>query len=96
LKAEKLPTEPVDIRSEANKKKNEIPFVNHNPQTVIKQFADAGFWVERSLSVSNLRSTTLKKIMPKGMMLQVEEMLQPMLSRTYFGPSIFFLLRKGK
>ncbi|MDQ5969631.1 MAG: hypothetical protein QG593_148, partial [Patescibacteria group bacterium] len=34
LKGKKLPTEPVDIRSEENKKDGEIAFVNHNPKTV--------------------------------------------------------------
>jgi ubiquinone/menaquinone biosynthesis C-methylase UbiE len=95
LKGKKLPTEPVDIRSAKNKKKDEIPFVNHNPKTVIKQLAHAGLKVERTLSVSNLRSPGLKKIVPKGFMLAVENVLQPMLAKTYFGPSVFFLIRKA-
>lgn len=91
----RLPSDPVDIRSTANKKKNEIAFVNHNPKTVIKQLAHAGFKVERVLSVSNLRSPTLKKVIPKGIMLAVEEPLQVMLSKTFFGPSVFFLAKKA-
>jgi ubiquinone/menaquinone biosynthesis C-methylase UbiE len=96
LKGKKLPAEPVDIRSEANKKKGEIPFVNHNPKTVQKQLAHAGLKVEKVLSVSNLRSPGLKKIAPKGVMLVAERILQPTLARTYFGPSVFFLVRKAK
>ncbi len=95
LKGKKLPSEPVDIRSEANKKKGEIPFVNHNPQTVIAQFKESGLAVERVLSVSNLRSRGLKKIMPKKAMLAIEDVLQPTLASSFFGPSIFFLVRKG-
>lgn len=94
VKGQTLPEKPVDIRSEANKKKNEIPFVNHNPKTVQKQLHEAGLKVVRQLSVSNLRSQTLKKLMPKGVMLALEKMAQPALAGSYFGPSIFFLVRK--
>lgn len=94
LKGKKMPTEPVDIRSERNKKESEIPFVNHNPHTVIKQLAHAGLKVERILSVSNLRSQGLKKIVPKSVMLAIEGILQPTLANSFFGPSVFFLVRK--
>ncbi len=97
VKGKKLPTEPVDIRSEEyKKKKGEIDFVNHNPKTVIKQLAHAGLKVEKTLSVSNLRSPSLKKLVPKGAMLVTEKLLQPTLAKTYFGPSVFFLVRKAK
>lgn len=95
LKGKPLPSKPVDIRSDANKKKHEIPFVNHNPKTVIKQFEDAGFTVERMLSVSNLRSQGLKKVLPQKVMLAIEDVMQPALASTFFGPSIFFVLRKS-
>ncbi len=91
-----LPTEPVDIRSAKNKKKDAIAFVNHNPKTVIKQLAHAGFKVERTLSVSNLRSTLLKRFMPRPSMLMIENILQVPLTKTYFGPSIFFLVKKAQ
>jgi SAM-dependent methyltransferase len=94
-RGKRIPAKPVDIRSEANKKnKDEIPFVNHNPKTVIRQFEHAGLQVERVLSVSNLRSTTLKKHVPMNVMLNVEKVLQQPLSSIYFGPSIFFLVKK--
>lgn len=95
LKGKKLPTEPVDIRSAANRREDEIAFVNHNPHTVIKQLAHAGLKVERVLSVSNLRSPGLKRILPKGLMLAAESILQPALANTFFGPSVFFLVRKA-
>lgn len=94
LKLKNMPSEPVDIRSKKNK--NDIPFVNHNPKTVIKQLAHAGFKVKRTLSVSNLRSPALKKIVPMSAMLGVERALQPTLAKTYFGPSVFFLIKKAK
>lgn len=95
LKGKKMPLKPVDIRSEANKRDEEIAFVNHNPKTVIRQFEHAGLHVERVLSVSNLRSTTLKKHIPMKAMLAVEKALQQPLSSMYFGPSIFFLVKKS-
>lgn len=95
IKGEKMPTEPVDIRSEANKKASEIPFVNHNPHTVIKQLAHAGLKVERILSVSNLRSPGIKRVLPKNVMLAIEGILQPTLATSFFGPSVFFLVRKA-
>jgi ubiquinone/menaquinone biosynthesis C-methylase UbiE len=96
LHHKKLPTNPVDIRSENHRHSDEIPFVNHNPKTVIKQLNKAGLKVERILSVSNLRSPGLKKIMPKRVMLAIEGILQPTLAHGYFGPSVFFLVRKSK
>jgi len=95
LKGKKMPQAPVDIRSKDHKNKDEIAFVNHNPKTVIKQLAHAGFKVERILSVSNLRSPALKKFVPKGVMLSVENVLQPTLAKTFFGPSVFLLVRKA-
>ena len=95
LKGKRMPQAPVDIRSKENKNEDEIAFVNHNPNTVIKQLAHAGFKVERILSVSNLRSTKLKKFLPINAMLAVEKVLQPALAKTYFGPSVFLLVRKA-
>jgi len=94
LKGKRFPEEPVDIRS--RKGKDVIPFVNHNPKTVIKQLAHAGLRVEKTLSVSNLRSPGLKKVMPQGLMLGLESVMQPTLAKMYFGPSTFFLVKKAK
>jgi ubiquinone/menaquinone biosynthesis C-methylase UbiE len=96
IRMRRMPHDPVDIRSAENKREEEIPFVNHNPRTVIKQLAHAGLKVEKVLSVSNLRSPTLKKLVPKGMMLTVENFMQPALAKTYFGPSVFLLIKKAK
>lgn len=95
VKGKALPVEPVDIRSETNKKKGEIPFVNHNPKTFMKQLKEAGLEVEKVLSVSNLRSQGLKKVVPKGVMLALENVMQPTLAKTFFGPSVFFLVHKS-
>ncbi len=96
LKGKKLPTQPVDIRSEEQKVRDDTPFVNHNPKTVIKQLAQAGMEVEKVLSVSNLRSQGLKKVLPKSVMLSLESIMQKPLANSYFGPSVFFLIKKTK
>ncbi len=95
VKGKKMPLEPVDIRSEKNKKDSEIAFVNHNPKTVIKQLAHAGLKVEKILSVSNLRSPGLKKVIPRSVMLNLETIMQPTLAKTFFGPSTFLLIKKA-
>lgn len=94
LKGQKISLKPVDIRSKENQRDDEIPFVNHNPKTVVRQFAHAGLRVERVLSVSNLRSPTLKKHVPAKVMLALEKGMQIPLAGVFFGPSIFFLVRK--
>ncbi len=91
LKGKSIPREPVDIRTD---KTSDIPFVNHNPKTVRKQLAHAGFAVQKTLSVSNFRSPSLKKVVPKAALLKLEKSLQQPLARSYFGPSTVFLLQK--
>lgn len=91
----KLPVKPVDISS-GLAGQDEVPFVNHNPRTIRKQLAHAGLKVERILSVSNLRSSGIKRIMPRKVMLAIEGILQPTLAHGFFGPSVFFLVRKIK
>lgn len=93
-KMKKVPLEPVDIRSEHNKRDDEIPFVNHNPKTVKKQLAQAGFKLERQLSASNFRSTTFKKLFGNKALLALEKATQAPLAHTFFGPSTVYLLRK--
>jgi ubiquinone/menaquinone biosynthesis C-methylase UbiE len=94
LHGKSVPKSPVDIRSEANKKKGEIPFVNHHPKVILKMLEDAGFELETVLSGSNLRSPTLKKVLGKKPLLAAEKLMQPLLAPLYFGPSIWFKLKK--
>jgi ubiquinone/menaquinone biosynthesis C-methylase UbiE len=95
LHMKKFPVEPVDIRSRKNKRPDEIAFVNHNPRTVLKQLSHVNLKVEKILSVSNLRSPGLKKVVPRSVMLKIENAMQPTLAKSYFGPSIFFLVKKA-
>ena len=93
VKLQKMPVDPVDIRTHT-KDEDDIPFVNHNPKTVKKQLAQTGFKLEKTLSVSNFRSPTLKKILPKSTWVKLEKAVQQPLAKTYFGPSTVYLLRK--
>ncbi|MEO8105084.1 MAG: class I SAM-dependent methyltransferase [Candidatus Saccharibacteria bacterium] len=95
MRGERMPVKPVDIRSKINQRDDEIPFVNHNPRTVIRQLELAGLRVESTLSVSNLRSTRLKQIIPHKILIATEHVLQRPLASSYFGPSIFLLVRKA-
>lgn len=92
LKGKRVPAEPLDLRT--HNEAGGIPFVNHNPRTLLAQLDAAGFTVERKLSGSNLRSSTLKKIVPMRVLLVLERWLQPLLAPLWFGPSIWLRLRK--
>ena len=61
-----LPAEPVNIRTVEADQPDAIAFVNHNVDTVVGQLADAGLVLIDKLSVSNLRSERLKKMLPPG------------------------------
>jgi SAM-dependent methyltransferase len=90
-----LPVDPVSIRTVQADEADAIAFVNHNIDTVIGQLATAGLQVQQKLSVSNLRSQRLKKLLPTGLMLAIEKRLQSRLAKNNFGPSIFLELRKA-
>jgi SAM-dependent methyltransferase len=93
IRGKKVPRTPVDIRSQDNKT-NELAFVNHHPAVIIEKLQAAGFELEATLSGSNLRSPTLKRIFGKKPLLAVEKVMQPLLAPIYFGPSVWLRLRK--
>ena len=90
----KLPMSPVDIRSPEHRNNSEIPFVNHNQETVIWQFDKVGLEIVEVLSVSNLRNGLIKTVLPLNILLGLEKIGQKPLAKYYFGPSVFFLLHK--
>lgn len=85
---------PRDRRSAANISKKTIPFLNHHPKKINQDLAQNGFKVIAQLSVSNFRWLLLKKIIPTGVLLWGEKILQPVLAKIDFGPSIFLLVQK--
>jgi len=86
-----LPLAPIDMRSPKSIRAKSIPFVNHSPQVVLKQLLAHGFQAQTTLSVSNLRLPWFKKVIPLPILLILESILQPLLSRLWFGPSIFIM-----
>lgn len=71
-----------------------VPFVNHHPQAMYNALIFQGFVIERVLSVSNMRSPILKRLLPMRVLLWIEGLTQHIFSRFYFGPSIFIRARK--
>ncbi|NQU74510.1 MAG: class I SAM-dependent methyltransferase [Candidatus Omnitrophica bacterium] len=82
---------PINLSS---KKKGAIPFYNYHPNWVESLVENKAFEIISRLSVSNLRSSFLKKIIPLKTLLFLERILQSFLEKINFGPSIFLLLRK--
>jgi len=85
---------PKDIRSSKQVRKNIIPFINYHPDSVIKMLQDNKFKIIDKRSVSNIRSTKIKKSIPLNNLIKIEKFLQKPLSYLNFGPSIFILARK--
>ncbi len=94
IRGKRVPKTPVDIRSEKNKTETEIAFVNHHPKVIIEKLQKAGFELQATLSGSNLRSPTLKKIFGKKPLIAAEKVMQPLLAPIYFGPSVWLRLKK--
>lgn len=86
---------PVDIRSEESIRRGTAPYVNHHPRAITRQLGAVGLRVCQVLSVSNLRHPVAKALLPLRTMLAIERLTQRPLGRLYFGPSVFFLLRKA-
>lgn len=89
----RMPRDPVDIRSAEGSAGWEVPFVNHHPYRVLS-LVERQFMLERQLSVSNLRSGTLKRLLPARLMIACERRSQPALAPLWFGPSMWLLLRR--
>ena len=94
VKRAAIPLTPVDVLPQHLRGDSAIPFVNHHPGTVAGLLRDTGFRLERTLSVSNLRHRMATRLLPRPALLAVERLLQERLAALYFGPSMFFLLRK--
>jgi ubiquinone/menaquinone biosynthesis C-methylase UbiE len=89
-----IPLTSVDIRPQTTRLRDGIPLVNHHPAAVAGQLQAAGLNIERMLSVSNLRHEIFRRLVPGPALLAIERVLQERLAPVYFGPSIFFLVRK--
>ncbi len=84
----------VDRRSPSRQNNKVIAFWNHSPGKVKKEARAAGWNLQATLSVSNLRHPWLKHHLPSQLLFALENSTQPLLGHMYFGPSIFFLFQK--
>lgn len=85
---------PIDIRSKKNIKHSTLPFMNFHPDQILEKLKSKGFEIIEVRSVSNIRSTFMKKFFPLSFLLDLESMLQIPLSKLNFGPSYFVLAKK--
>lgn len=91
-------------RSQREKLRNSFPinistnketmFLNHDPMAIAKELTKQGFTIVTTLSVSNFRSSAAKHIVPSRALIILEFFAQRLLSPFYFGPSIYFLVKK--
>jgi ubiquinone/menaquinone biosynthesis C-methylase UbiE len=89
-----LDLEPKDIRSQKSIDDKTLPFVNYHPDTITKKLQAHGYKIIETRSVSNVRSTFLKRILPREILLSFEKMVQGPFAKLFFGPSIFILAKK--
>jgi ubiquinone/menaquinone biosynthesis C-methylase UbiE len=84
----------TDLRSKKSIKKGMLPFLNFHPEMIKAVLHQFGFEVVRELSVSNIRSSFLKKFFATEFLIFIEKMLQTPFSYLDLGPSIFILAKK--
>ena len=68
--------------------------INYHPKYAEELFKKVGFKVEKILSVSNFRSTTLKKVFGAKTLIKLENSAQQTLAGIRFAPSIYYKLKK--
>jgi ubiquinone/menaquinone biosynthesis C-methylase UbiE len=83
-----------DLRSPRAKKRGAIPFFNYHPDTIQELLESQGFQIIEKRSVSNLRSSPVKRIFSTDTLLYLEKLLQKPFAQLYLGPSIFILAQK--
>lgn len=85
---------PIDIRSKKSIRKGTLPFINYHPYQIIEKLKEYNFEIIEVRSVSNIRSTFLKRLFPINTLIDIEKILQVPLAKVNFGPSFFVLARK--
>ncbi len=90
-----LGLEKIDHRSLKIKARS-IPFYNYHPVWIKRKLEENGFEFVEKRSVSNLRCSFLKRLIPYFLLIMAEKLAQKTLSRFCFGPSVFVLARKTK
>jgi ubiquinone/menaquinone biosynthesis C-methylase UbiE len=83
-----------DKRSAKAKKQKKISFLNYHPDMIFEKLHEHGFEIIQKRSVSNIRSSLIKNILPCNFLLALEEALQIPFAYINFGPSVFVLAKK--
>lgn len=94
MRGQRIPADPVDLRSAKARLDGAAPYVNHHPRTIIGQLAAVGLEVRETLSASNFRHPLAKALVPQRALLAAERAVQRPLAGIHFGPSLFLLLEK--
>ena len=94
MRRQRIPADPVDLRSAKARLEGAAPYVNHHPRTIIGQLAAVGLDVRETLSASNFRHPLAKALVPQRALLAAERAVQRPLAGIHFGPSLFLLLEK--
>ncbi len=84
---------PKEIKN-INKKTKTIPFYNYHPDIIKDKLQSNNYSIVEVRSVSNIRSTFIKKFFSTDTLLFFERILQKPLSFLCLGPSIFILAKK--
>lgn len=84
---------PKEIKN-ARKRKKTIPFFNYHPDIIKEKLQQNGYIIVEVRSVSNIRSSIMKRVFSNESLLFLEKMLQKILAYVSFGPSIFILAKK--
>jgi ubiquinone/menaquinone biosynthesis C-methylase UbiE len=71
-----------------------LPFKNYHPDIIERKLFLKDFEIIEKRSVSNLRSSFIKRHLPLSTMLSISNFLQKPLANINFGPSMFILARK--
>ena len=72
----------------------DLNMYNYHPKYIEKLFCTTGFKTLKVLSVSNFRSSTLKKIFGHKILIGLEKPAQTLLAPVRFAPSIYYKLEK--
>lgn len=83
-----------DLSSPRSIRRHSVPFFNYHPDNIYNLLESNGFKIIEKRSVSNLRSSLLKRILAIDTLLFLERILQKPLATISFGPSIFLLIQK--
>ena len=85
---------PLDKRSPRSIKNKTLPFLNYHPEVMKALLTNCSFELLEIRSVSNIRNSFLKQLLPLESLISLEKTLQIPLGYIHFGPSIFVLAQK--